>query len=74
MIACPSCGKTDSIVVQSRSAPFGIRRRRECTECGHRWPTLEVARADLLEAAVREEARTRRSAGCVSAETHRALT
>ena len=40
---CPSCGASDSKVVDSRSADDGssIRRRRECLECGARFTTYE---------------------------------
>lgn len=38
---CPSCGSTDSTVVDSRPNPSGqIRRRRECPR-GHRYTTYE---------------------------------
>ena len=40
---CPSCGYTDSKVVDSRPTETGtIRRRRECLECGKRFTTYEV--------------------------------
>ena len=40
---CPSCGQTDSKVVDSRPSEDGstIRRRRECLECGRRFTTYE---------------------------------
>jgi transcriptional repressor NrdR len=40
---CPSCGGTESKVVDSRTARDGesIRRRRECTDCGARFTTYE---------------------------------
>lgn len=40
---CPSCGCSDSKVVDSRSAEEGtsIRRRRECLQCGYRFTTYE---------------------------------
>ena len=40
---CPSCGHTESKVVDSRPSEDGstIRRRRECLECGRRFTTYE---------------------------------
>lgn len=40
---CPSCGLSDSKVVDSRPSEDGasIRRRRECLECGRRFTTYE---------------------------------
>ncbi len=41
---CPSCGATDSRVLDSRPVEENnsIRRRRECTSCGKRFTTYEV--------------------------------
>lgn len=40
---CPSCGHTDSKVVDSRPSEDGtsIRRRRECLKCNRRFTTYE---------------------------------
>ena len=40
---CPSCGYSESKVVDSRPSEDGatIRRRRECLQCGHRFTTYE---------------------------------
>lgn len=38
---CPQCG-LDSMVVDSRPAPTGRRRRRRCVPCDLNWVTLEV--------------------------------
>ena len=40
---CPKCGFLDDKVVDSRSVRegFGVRRRRECLGCGHRFSTYE---------------------------------
>ena len=40
---CPSCGYSESKVVDSRPSEHDttIRRRRECLECGHRFTTYE---------------------------------
>lgn len=42
---CPFCRNPDSRVVDSREAEEGqaIRRRRQCTECGRRFTTVETA-------------------------------
>ena len=38
---CPFCASTDSRVIDTRSAEGGIRRRRECQDCGRRFTTYE---------------------------------
>ena len=38
---CPECGGPLRAVIDSRSAPNGVRRRRECVK-GHRFTTLET--------------------------------
>ena len=48
---CPKCGFQDDKVVDSRIAEegFGVRRRRECLGCGHRFSTYEsVILNDLM--------------------------
>ena len=42
---CPFCGTIDTKVVDSRLSTEGdkVRRRRECTDCGVRFTTYEVA-------------------------------
>lgn len=41
---CPSCGSTDSSVINIRYRPSLKRvvRRRRCKACGVRWNTVEV--------------------------------
>ena len=41
---CPSCGSTDSEVIDIRYRPSLKRevRRRQCKVCGKRWNTAEV--------------------------------
>lgn len=46
---CRQCGK-GSHVVDSTKDVNGVRRRRECYNCGHRWNTLE----SLVGARVRQ--------------------
>jgi len=38
---CPYCGFHDSRVIDSREVNEGIRRRRECLDCGSRFTTYE---------------------------------
>ena len=38
---CPQCANMDSKVVDSRGVSTGIRRRRECLQCGFRFTTYE---------------------------------
>lgn len=38
---CPSCGYSESKVLDSRPADGSIRRRRECLGCQHRFTTYE---------------------------------
>ena len=42
---CPFCKNSDSRVIDSRSVDdgSGIRRRRQCPECGRRFTTVETA-------------------------------
>lgn len=47
---CPSCGASDTRVIDSRPAEAGnsIRRRRECEGCGHRFTTYERLEPQLV--------------------------
>ena len=38
---CPYCGHHDSKVIDSRDINDGIRRRRQCLQCGSRFTTYE---------------------------------
>ncbi len=40
---CPFCEQSDTKVIDSRPDPDGIRRRRECLDCGQRFTTIERA-------------------------------
>lgn len=40
---CPNCGNVDSFVVRTDAVAVGIKRRRECCRCHHRWNTYETA-------------------------------
>jgi transcriptional repressor NrdR len=47
---CPSCGASDTKVIDSRPADGGraIRRRRECEICGDRFTSYERLEAQLM--------------------------
>ena len=45
---CPYCGYSDSKVTDSRVVENGIRRRRECQECGDRFTTYERIQTTTL--------------------------
>lgn len=47
---CPRCQAADTRVIDSRLARAGtaIRRRRQCSECGHRFTTTEEVVRDEL--------------------------
>lgn len=45
---CPYCGHNDSRVIDSRDAGDGIRRRRECFQCGLRFTTYERVQSTSL--------------------------
>jgi len=49
---CPICNNSDTKVIDSRLTGdgIGIRRRRECERCDHRFSTVE--RVELLDLAV----------------------
>jgi len=40
-VRCPACQATDLRVVDSRELEDAVRRRRECSACGHRFTTFE---------------------------------
>ena len=48
---CPFCRHNDSKVVDSRTTDDGtaIRRRRQCTECGRRFSTLETTSFSVIK-------------------------
>ena len=45
---CPYCGYDDSHVIDTRDAGDGIRRRRECLQCGLRYTTYERVQTTAL--------------------------
>ena len=50
VMLCPSCGVTDTRVIDSRTAEGGdaIRRRRQCEVCDHRFTTYERLERQLV--------------------------
>ncbi|HST70869.1 MAG TPA: transcriptional regulator NrdR [Kocuria rosea] len=48
---CPFCRHADSRVVDSRTTDDGtaIRRRRQCSECGRRFSTLETTTISVIK-------------------------
>lgn len=41
-VPCPRCGETTALTMTTRQAPEGgVRRRRTCSLCGHRFTTYE---------------------------------
>lgn len=46
-LACPRCHHRSSAVLETRpSVRLGIRRRRQCKDCGHRYTTSEQVIAE----------------------------
>ena len=53
-MVCPYCGHDDSHVIDSRDAGDGIRRRRECLQCGLRYTTYERVQTTALSVLKRD--------------------
>lgn len=51
---CPYCSYAESKVIDSRDAPEGVRRRRECIQCGLRFTTYEKIQTAVLMVAKRD--------------------
>ena len=51
---CPYCNHPESRVTDSREAEEGIRRRRECLQCGLRFTTYERVQTTALMVAKRD--------------------
>ena len=51
---CPYCNHSESKVIDSREATEGIRRRRECIQCGLRYTTYERIQTTALMVAKRD--------------------
>jgi transcriptional repressor NrdR len=56
-VTCPRCDSATK-TLETRRVPDGaVRRRRECTECGHRFTTYERAVPETLEVIKRDGTR-----------------
>jgi transcriptional repressor NrdR len=56
-VNCPRCNSSTK-TLETRRVPDGaVRRRRECTSCGHRFTTYERAVPDTLEVIKRDGSR-----------------
>jgi transcriptional repressor NrdR len=56
-VHCPRCD-SPTRTLETRRVPDGaVRRRRECTECGHRFTTYERAVPEVLEVIKRDGSR-----------------
>ena len=51
---CPYCNHQESKVIDSREAAEGVRRRRECLQCGLRFTTYERIQTTALMVAKRD--------------------
>ena len=45
---CPKCGSTDNMVKDSHRYDTYNRRRRICNDCGYKFTTKEIYKADYL--------------------------
>ncbi len=72
-VDCPQC-KRSTRVIESRPADDGlaVRRRRSCSDCGHRFTTYERQEAEPLWVRKRDGARQRFDAGKLNAALTRA--
>jgi transcriptional repressor NrdR len=53
-VTCPRCD-SPTRALETRRVPDGaVRRRRECTSCGHRFTTYERALPEILEVIKRD--------------------
>lgn len=49
-MACIKCGEHAVGVTDSRVTPYnGMRRRRSCEACGHRWTTVEYVASEIMK-------------------------
>ena len=56
---CPFCSANSTQVIDTRPIPDGVRRRRECGECGERFTTYERVEAPNLDVIKRDGRRER---------------
>jgi transcriptional repressor NrdR len=69
---CPECNHPDTKVTDSRESAEGVRRRRECLLCSHRFTTIERHQSVSLQVIKRDGAREDFSADKVRAGVLRA--
>lgn len=48
---CKRCGSHNTVIADTREKEWGIKRTRECLDCGYRMPTIEVT--EITDAAVK---------------------
>lgn len=41
-MTCPVCNSTNTCTTDTRKTRHGIRRRRQCQDCGLRFSTMEI--------------------------------
>jgi transcriptional repressor NrdR len=58
-VRCVLCGSNSTQVVDTRQAPDGVRRRRECETCGGRFTTYERAEEPRVTVVKRDGSRER---------------
>ena len=49
MTRCPNCGRAELRVINTRNYTEHVVRRRECKECGRRYTTYEVSKAEYKD-------------------------
>lgn len=56
-MSCPFCGASESLILRSRGLVTDDRvgRRRQCAECGRRFPTSERLNREVLERELADE-------------------
>jgi len=58
-VLCPFCSADSTQVIDTRPIPDGVRRRRECGDCGERFTTYERVEAPNLDVIKRDGRRER---------------
>jgi transcriptional repressor NrdR len=58
-VLCPFCAADSTQVIDTRPIPDGVRRRRECGDCGERFTTYERVEAPRLDVIKRDGRRER---------------
>jgi transcriptional repressor NrdR len=58
-VLCPFCSADSTQVIDTRPIPDGVRRRRQCGDCGERFTTYERVEEAKLEVVKRDGRRER---------------